>query len=90
LGQQGTAVLSVHPGLIASDMENAAGLAGSAESPSVVAEGIVAALKAGDFHLFPDAMAKRVGSAYQSFSERVVEAGIPEYKPENRAASVEK
>ena len=90
LGQQGTAVLSVHPGLIASDMGNAAGLAGSAESPSVVAEGIVAALKAGDFHLFPDAMAKRVGSAYQSFSESMVEAGIPEYKPENRAASVEK
>lgn len=90
LGQQGTAVLSVHPGLIASDMENAAGLAGSAEPPSVVAEGIIAALEAGDFLLFPDSMAKRVGSAYQSFFESVVEAGIPEYKSSNRAASVEK
>ena len=90
LGQQGTAVLSVHPGLIGSDMGNAAGLAGSAEPPSVVAEGIVAALKAGDFHLFPDSMVKRVGSAYQSFYESVVKAGIPEYRPRNHAASVEK
>lgn len=81
LGQQGIAVLSVHPGLIGSDMGNAAGLTGSAEPPSVVAEGIVAALKAGDFHLFPDSMAKRVGSAYQSFAGSVVEAGIPEYRP---------
>ena len=67
LGQQGTAVLSVHPGLIASDMGNSAGLAGSAESPSVVAEGIVSALKAGDFLLFPDSMAKRVGALIEAF-----------------------
>lgn len=92
LGQQGTAVLSVHPGLIASDMGNSAGLAGSADSPSVVAEGIVSALKAGDFLLFPDSTAKRVESAYRSFFESVVEAGIPEYKPkpENHADPVEK
>ncbi len=90
LGQQGTAVLSVHPGLIASDMGNTAGLAGSAEPPSVVAEGIVTALKAGDFHLFPDSMAKRVGNAYQSFFDTMVEPGIPEYRPENPSALVEK
>jgi NAD(P)-dependent dehydrogenase (short-subunit alcohol dehydrogenase family) len=92
LGQQGTAVLSVHPGLIASDMGNSAGLAGSADSPSVVAEGIVSALKAGDFLLFPDSTAKRVESAYRSFFESMVEAGIPEYKPkpENHADPVEK
>lgn len=81
LGQQGTAVLSVHPGLIASDMGNSAGLAGSADPPSVVAEGIVSALKAGDFLLFPDSTAKRVESAYRGFFESVVEPGIPEYKP---------
>jgi NAD(P)-dependent dehydrogenase (short-subunit alcohol dehydrogenase family) len=92
LGQQGTAVLSVHPGLIASEMGTAAGLAGSADPPSVVAEGIVSALKAGDFLLFPDSIAKRVGNAYRSFFESVVEAGIPEYKPksENHADPVEK
>ena len=79
LGRQGTAVLSVHPGLIATDMSDAAGLSGIAEPASLVAEGIVAALKAGDFHLFPDSMAKRVGSAYQHFSESIIEADISEY-----------
>jgi NAD(P)-dependent dehydrogenase (short-subunit alcohol dehydrogenase family) len=79
LGEQGTAVLSVHPGLIATDMSDAAGLAGQAEPAALVAEGIITALKAGDFHLFPDSMAKRVGSAYQSFSESVIEADISEY-----------
>jgi NAD(P)-dependent dehydrogenase (short-subunit alcohol dehydrogenase family) len=79
LGRQGTVVLSVHPGLIDTDMSDAAGLSGIAEPASLVAEGIVAALKAGDFHLFPDSMAKRVGSAYQRFSESVIEADISEY-----------
>jgi NAD(P)-dependent dehydrogenase (short-subunit alcohol dehydrogenase family) len=90
LGSQGIAVLSVHPGLIASDMGHAAGLAGSAEPPSVVAEGIVRALRAGDFHLFPDSLARRVGDAYRSFSETVIEFGVPEYRPEHKSASVEK
>lgn len=82
LDQQGTAVLSVHPGLIATDMSDAAGLGGIAEPASIVGEGIVTALKAGDFHLFPDSMAKRVGSAYQHFSESIIEADISEYRPD--------
>lgn len=85
LGRQGTVVLSVHPGLIATDMSDAAGLAGFAEPASLVADGIVTALRAGEFHLFPDSMAKRIGSAYQSFSESVIEADISEYgTDENR------
>lgn len=84
LGQQGTAVLSVHPGLIASDMGNTAGLAGTPEPSSVVAEGIIVALRSGDFHLFPDKMAQRIGSAYQSFSKHVIESEIAEYKAEQR------
>jgi len=76
LGQQGTAVLSVHPGPIATDMADAAGLTEMAEPPSLVAEGIVAALKAGDFHLFPDSFAKEVGSGYKSFAENIVEADL--------------
>ena len=78
LGQQGTAVLSVHPGPIATEMVDAAGLTEIAEPPSLVAEGIVAASKAGDFHLFPDSMAKKIGSAYQSFAENIVEADLME------------
>jgi NAD(P)-dependent dehydrogenase (short-subunit alcohol dehydrogenase family) len=83
LGRQGTAVLSVHPGLIATDMSSAAGLAGAAEPASLVAEGIVTALKSGDFHLFPDTMARRIGRAYQSFSESVIEADLAEYETGN-------
>lgn len=78
LGEQGTAVLSVHPGPIATDMANDAGLQDIADSPSMVGDGIVAALKAGDFHLFPDTMAKQIGGAYQSFAESIVEANLME------------
>lgn len=61
-------------------MSGGAGLAGLAEPASLVAEGIVTALRAGDFYLFPDSVAKRVGNAYRSFSESVVEGDILEYR----------
>jgi hypothetical protein len=34
--------------------------------------GIINALEAGDFHLFPDEMAKQIEAAYQSFSDNVI------------------
>jgi NAD(P)-dependent dehydrogenase (short-subunit alcohol dehydrogenase family) len=74
LKQQGTQVLSVHPGPIATDMGHDAGLDDIAESPSLVADGIVRALAAGDFHLFPDSMAKQIGEAYDGFRTNVIEA----------------
>jgi NAD(P)-dependent dehydrogenase (short-subunit alcohol dehydrogenase family) len=76
LAEQGTAVVSVHPGPIATDMAQDAGLGDIAEPPSLVGEGIVDALKAGRFHLFPDTMAKQLGGAYQSFATDVVEASL--------------
>lgn len=78
LREQGTAVLSVHPGPIATDMADDAGLSDMAEPPSLVANGIVNALKAGEFHLFPDSLAKQVGAAYANFAEDVVEADMSE------------
>mgnify|MGYP002623061727 CR=1 FL=1 len=78
LEEQGTAVLSVHPGPIATDMGAAAGFEDGADPPEVVAEGIVTALRAGDFHVFPDSMARQVGEAYQSFAEQIVEADLSE------------
>jgi NAD(P)-dependent dehydrogenase (short-subunit alcohol dehydrogenase family) len=53
LGEKGVAVLSVHPGPIATDMAVQAGFT-DGDSTTCVAEGIVSALAAGDFHLFPD------------------------------------
>lgn len=73
---QGTAVLSVHPGPIATDMIKTFDYTGDSDPPSVVAESIVESLKAGEFHLFPDAMAKQIESAYQSFAENVIEAVV--------------
>jgi hypothetical protein len=48
------------------------------ESTSSVSEGIVNALLAGDFHLFPDTMAKQFEGAYQSFSDNIVMANFSE------------
>jgi NAD(P)-dependent dehydrogenase (short-subunit alcohol dehydrogenase family) len=76
LGDQGISVLSVHPGPIATDMADAAGLGEIAASPALVPEAIIAALEAGEFHVFPDAMAKQVGGAYGSFAANVVEANL--------------
>lgn len=78
LKQQGTAVLSVHPGPIATDMAHGAGLGEVAEPPQLVGEAIVSSLRAGAYHCFPDSMAKQMGEAYQSFSENVVEADFSE------------
>ncbi|TQV88762.1 SDR family oxidoreductase [Aliikangiella coralliicola] len=71
---RGIAVLSVHPGPIATDMSDQAGFGEVAEPTSLVSEGIVNALKAGSFHLFPDSVAKEFESAYQSYAENVIEA----------------
>lgn len=78
LGEQDTQVLSVHPGPIATDMASNAGFDEISEPPSMVANGIFDALKAGDFHLFPDSMAKQVGQVYASFAENIVEANLME------------
>lgn len=74
LAEQGTAVVSVHPGPIKTDMATEAGLDEIADPPSVVAKAIVNALQAGDFHVFPDTMAKEFWAAYQGFAKQVVEA----------------
>jgi NAD(P)-dependent dehydrogenase (short-subunit alcohol dehydrogenase family) len=76
LGEQGTIVLSIHPGPIATDMADAAGLKEIAESPSLVAESVIEALHSADFHVFPDSMAKQIGGTYKSFAENVVEAAL--------------
>ena len=78
LTDQGIAVVSIHPGPIATDMANNAGLGEIADPPSLVGDSMIAALKAGDFHVFPDTMAKQIGAAYESFAQNVVEANIME------------
>ena len=74
LAEQGTAVVSVHPGPIKTDMAADAGFEDIADPPEVVAQAIVAALRAGEFHVFPDTMAKELWAAYQGFAEQIIEA----------------
>ena len=76
LREQGTMVLSVHPGPIATDMADEAELTEIAEPASLVAEAMIQAMQAGEFHAFPDSMAKQVGAAYASFAENVIEADM--------------
>ena len=78
LSEQGTRVLSVHPGPIATDMGSAAGLEDIAEPTSVVADAIVDGIRSGDYHVFPDTMARMFGDAYKGFSAEIVEANLME------------
>jgi hypothetical protein len=55
-------------------MGAAAGLADIAEPPSLVAEALVAAMAKGEFHVFPDSMARQIGEAYAGFAAGVIEA----------------
>ncbi len=86
LGPQGTAVLSVHPGPIATDMADSVGLKEMGEPTSLVGEGIVTALKTGEFHLFPDTMARQIWSAYQGFAENIVDVNLMEGDSAKQAA----
>jgi NAD(P)-dependent dehydrogenase (short-subunit alcohol dehydrogenase family) len=77
LREQGTQLVSVHPGPIDTDMADTAGFT-EGEPPSVVADSIMAALQKGNFHAFPDAMARQVSIPYQAFAENIVEADLTE------------
>ena len=76
--EQGTQVVSVHPGPIATDMAQSAGLGDYAEPVDLVPQAIIHAIEHDEFHAFPDSMAKQVGEAYRSYATGVVEANLME------------
>lgn len=78
LKEQGTQVVSVHPGPIATDMSARAGFGDIGEPAELVPQAIIAALAANDFHAFPDTMAKQIGAVYQDFARNIVEANLME------------
>ena len=73
LAEQGTQVISVHPGPIATDMAASGGFLDIADPPEWVADAILDAMKTGDFHVFPDTMAKQFWEAYEPFGKNIVE-----------------
>jgi len=74
LTPKGISVLSVHPGPIATDMANEAGIDYVKEPATSVSEGIVKALTEGHFHLFPDAVAQQFEQAYAGFADTIINA----------------
>ncbi|MFT6508224.1 MAG: NAD(P)-dependent dehydrogenase (short-subunit alcohol dehydrogenase family) [Colwellia sp.] len=68
---KGISVLSVHPGPIGTEMGNEAGFAGAPDA-TVVSNAIITALNNGDFHAFPDPVAKQLEAAYQSYSDQII------------------
>jgi len=78
LDEQGTLVVSVHPGPIETDMTDGLGFDEMTESPTLVSEAIIEGLRAGQFHVFPDTMAKQVGEQYENFAKNIVEANLME------------
>tara|TARA_A100001391_G_scaffold144182_1_gene101919 strand:+ start:718 stop:1461 length:744 start_codon:yes stop_codon:yes gene_type:complete len=77
LASQGTRVVSVHPGPIATDMTSNSSMADIAEPPSLVSDSIWEALLEEQFLAFPGSMAKQMGEAYRSFAENVIDAKTP-------------
>ncbi len=78
LAEQGTSVFSVHPGPVATDMGDAAGLSEVAQPPAQVADAVVEAFRTGEFHVWPDQMAQQIQSAYEGFAKGVVEVELSE------------
>ena len=78
LAPRGIDVVSVHPGPIATDMADNAGMGDIGEPPAVVAKAIVAGLENGSFHVFPDSMAKDFEAGYASYATSVIEQVVTE------------
>ena len=73
-----TMVVSVHPGPIATDMVDQYGAKARSETPEVIPETIVSALKKGTFLVYPDAAARKIGDAYANFADAII---LPETAP---------
>jgi len=78
LEQQGTLVVSVHPGPIDTEMAHNAGLGELVQPPELVSDAIIGALARGDFHVFPDAMAGKIGEQYRGYAENIIEVNLME------------
>lgn len=67
-------VISVHPGPILTDMGKAAGLEDISEPAHIVADAIIEGLSTGQFHVFPDTVAKQFEGAYSVFADSIINA----------------
>jgi len=52
------------------------GMTEMAETPSRVVDAIVAAIEAGEYHVFTDVLAKILGNAYRSYAGAITEVDL--------------
>jgi len=78
LKDQGTQVVSVHPGPIATDMGNEAGFGDMAAPAELIPQAIITAFENNEFHSFPDSMAKQIGDVYESFATNIIDVNLME------------
>eukprot|EP00934_Nitzschia_sp_Nitz4_P005242 Nitzschia sp. Nitz4//scaffold59_size112058//74931//75692//NITZ4_004117-RA/size112058-processed-gene-0.196-mRNA-1//1//CDS//3329555147//5232//frame0 len=67
-----TYVLSVHPGPIATDMADQFNARDKSPPASQVPDAVAAAMKKGDFFVYPDAVSQGIGEQYASFASGIV------------------
>jgi hypothetical protein len=48
------------------------------QSPEPVSDAIIEALTRGNFHVYPDAMAGKIGEQYRGYAENIVEVNLME------------
>lgn len=72
MSQQGTRVISVHPGPTATDMGASAGFGQFATPVSEVAQAILDAINTEEFHAWVGPLAGLVSQHYETFSDRVI------------------
>lgn len=77
LSPKGVKVVSVHPGPIDTDMGKTAGFDNGAPT-SIVADSLIEALEKGEFHAFPDEMAKQFEAGYKSYADNFVTTDFSE------------
>jgi short-subunit dehydrogenase len=77
LAGQGTHVISVHHGPIATETYNEDELGVPGAPLSVVADALFDALRTKSFHVFPDSFSKQLWEAYQSYATTVIESAPP-------------
>ncbi|TWU62478.1 SDR family oxidoreductase [Crateriforma conspicua] len=76
LGQQGTRVISVHPGPTQTDMGASAGFGDFATPVSQVADAILDAIDGEAFHAWVGPLAQMISRSYQSFADNVIDGDM--------------
>ncbi|MCC9645351.1 SDR family oxidoreductase [Rhodopirellula sp. JC740] len=80
LQEQGTLVVSAHPGPIQTDMGRSAGFGEFASDPAIVAPAIFDAIEQGHFHAWIGPLAELISEPYQPFVEQILSGDMKQLR----------